>query len=148
MKRKISIPMEVFYRGLVAIPVLLVGIALVTQGANVWIVRGLIILVMLAAAGVVKHMRYGEMQRDERTERIGFLALSYSWVTSLLLVGVLMGLDLFDILKVTALEALASTAYVMLLVAVCVVLYHQVNEQKEMGELESEIERFTGRSDE
>lgn len=148
MKRVISIPMEVFYRGLVAIPVLFLAIALATQGTNVWIVRALIVLVMLPVAAVVKHMRYGEMQRDERTEMIGFLALSYSWVATLLLVGVLMGLDLFDILKVTALEALASTAYVMLLVAVIVVLYHQVNEQKEMGELESEIERLTGGSKE
>jgi len=148
MKRVISIPWEVFYRGLVAIPVLFLAIALIIQGVNPWIVRALIVLVMLAAAGVVKHMRYGEMQRDERTERIGLSALSYSWFVTLLLVGVLMGLELFDILKLTTLEALASTAYVMLLVTVCVVIYHQVNDQKEMDELKSEYDRLTGGSDE
>jgi len=144
MERVISIPWELFYRGLVAVPVLFLAIALVTQGFNPWIVRALIVLVMLAAAGVVKHMRYGEMKRDERTERIGFLALSYSWVATLLLVGVLMGLDVMGRMQLTALEALASTAYVMLLVAECVVIYHQVNDQNEMGELESEYDRLTG----
>ena len=148
MKRVISIPWEVFYRGLVAVPVLILAIALVTQGVNRWIVRALIVLVMLAVAGVVRRMRYGEVQRDERTERIGFLALSYSWVATLLVIGALMGLDVTGRVQLTAPEALASTAYVMLLVAECVVLYHQMNDQKEMGELESEYDRLTGGSDE
>ncbi|MBU0466728.1 MAG: hypothetical protein KJ718_03285 [Nanoarchaeota archaeon] len=69
--------------------------------------------------GVVRHMIYKEgPEEDERTKKISALTLSYSWIVTLVLVGVLLLLDKWDILKMTVMQALGLTMAVMIVVAI------------------------------
>jgi len=75
--------------------------------------------IILMVFGLVRHMIYKEgTEEDERTKKINAFALSYSWVVTLVLVGVLLWLDHYNILKMTAMSALGLTMFVMIVVAV------------------------------
>ena len=75
--------------------------------------------IVFIALGVGRHMIYKEKpEEDERTKKISALTLSYSWIVTLVLVGVLLLLDKWDILKMTVMQALGLTMFVMILVAV------------------------------
>lgn len=64
-----------------------------------------------------------EPEEDERTKKINTLTLSYSWIVTLVLVGVLLLLDKWDILKMTVLQALGLTMAAMIVVAIIAELY-------------------------
>ena len=76
------------------------------------------------ALGVGRHMIYKEEpEEDERIKKINALTLSYSWIVTLVLVGVLLLLDHWDILKMTVMQALGLTMAVMIVVAIVAELY-------------------------
>jgi len=80
--------------------------------------------IIFIGLGVGRHMIYKEEpEEDERTKNINALTLSYSWIVTLVLVGVLLLLDKWDILKMTVLQALGLTMFVMVAVAVISELY-------------------------
>ena len=80
--------------------------------------------IVFIALGVIRHMIYKEKpEEDERTKKINALTLSCSWVVTLVLVGVLLLLDKWDILKMTVMQALGLTMAVMVVVAIIAELY-------------------------
>jgi len=84
--------------------------------------------------GVGRHMIYKEKpEEDERTKKISALTLSYSWIVTFVLVSVLLLLDKWDIFKMTVMQALGLTMFVMIVVAIVAELY-----LKRKGELENE----------
>ena len=87
---------------------------------NTLTIVGLVLIVL----GVVRHMKYGARRdEDERTKKINAFTLSYSWVVTIVLVGVLLWLDHYNILKMTVMQALGLTMFVMIAVAVVSELY-------------------------
>ena len=102
--------------------ILLAGIVLQIfwSGLHPAIARTLIVVGwVLIVLGAVRHKIYGEgPEEDERTKKINAFALSYSWVATIVLVGVLLLLDHYNILKITAMLALGLTMFVMIVVAV------------------------------
>ena len=116
-----------YYIGIGA-AILLVGIALQIfwSGINPHIISALrtVGIVLIILLGVVRHMIYKEEpEEDERTKKINTLTLSYSWIVTLVLVGVLLLLDKWDILKMTVLQALGLTMAAMIVVAIIAELY-------------------------
>jgi len=90
---------------------------------NLWLARTTSALrtvgIILILLGVVRHMIYKEgPEEDERTKKINALTLSYSWTITLVLVGVLLLLDKWDILKMTVMQSLGLTMAVMIVVAI------------------------------
>jgi len=115
-----------YYIGIGA-AILLVGIALQIfwsgMDTNIWYTRITSALrtvgIVLILLGVVRHMIYKEEpEEDERIKKINALTLSYSWTVTMVLVGVLLLLDKWDILKMTVMQALGLTMFVMIVVAV------------------------------
>ncbi len=90
---------------------------------TIWVSRIISFLrtagIVFIALGVGRHIIYKEEpEEDERTKKINALTLSYSWTVTLVLVGVLLLLDKWDILKMTVMQALGLTMAVMIVVAV------------------------------
>ncbi len=115
-----------YYIGIGA-AILLVGIALQIfwsgMDTNIWYTRITSALrtvgIVLILLGVVRHMIYKEEpEEDERIKKINALTVSYSWTVTMVLVGVLLLLDKWDILKMTVMQALGLTMFVMIVVAV------------------------------
>ena len=95
---------------------------------TIWVSRITSILttvgIVSIALGVGRHMIYKERpEEDERTKKINALTLSYSWIVTLVLVGVLLLLDKWDIFKMTVMQALGLTMFVMIVVAIVAELY-------------------------
>jgi len=87
---------------------------------NTLTIVGLVLVVL----GLVRHMKYGARRdEDERTKKINAFTLSYSWVVTIVVVGVLLWLDHYNILKMTVVQALGLTMFVMIAVAVVSELY-------------------------
>ena len=90
---------------------------------NIWYTRITSALIpvgiVFIALGVVRHMVFKEEpEEDERTKKIHTLTLSCSWIFTFVLIGVLLLLDKWDILKMTVLQALGLTMFVMVAVAI------------------------------
>jgi len=80
--------------------------------------------IVFIALGVGMHIIYKEEpEEDERTKKINTLTLSCSWIVTLVLVGVLLLLDKWDILKMSVMQALGLTMAVMIVVAIVAEFY-------------------------
>ena len=107
-----AIALQIFWKGVDTIWVSRIISFLTTAG------------IIFVALGVGRHLIYKEEpEEDERTKKINALTLSYSWVVTLVLVGVLLLLDKWDIFKMTVLQALGLTMFVMIVVAIVSELY-------------------------
>lgn len=107
-----AITLQVFWSGIDTIWVSRITSFLTTVG------------IAFIALGVGRHMIYKERpEEDERTKKISALTLSYSWIVTLVLVGVLLLLDKWDIFKMTVMQALGLTMFVMIVVAIVAELY-------------------------
>lgn len=113
---------EYKYYLVIGAAILLIGIALQIfwKGIAPFITRTSITVgIVLIVLGVVRHMRYKEEpEEDERIKKINAFTLSYSWTATIVLVGVLLWLDHYNILKMTVMQALGLTMFVMIVVAV------------------------------
>lgn len=113
---------EYKYYLVIGAAILLIGIALQIfwKGIAPFITRTSITVgIVLIVLGVVRHMRYKEEpEEDERTKKMNAFTLSYSWTATIVLVGVLLWLDHYNILKMTVMQALGLTMFVMIVVAV------------------------------
>ena len=109
--------------------IIIVAVALQAfcSGMNPFITRILITFgFILIINGVYRHKKYGEMiEKDERTKKISAFAISYSWLATIITMSVLILLDYFDILKMTAPQALGFTYFVMILVVLVFKWYFQ-----------------------
>lgn len=111
---------EYKYRVVIGAAILLIGIALLIFWGIDDLITGtlMIIGIVLLLNGVLRHLRYKNMpERDERTRKIGAFAVAYSWVVTIVFVTVLFWLDHFEVWKMTVQQALGSTVYVMVFVA-------------------------------
>jgi dipeptide/tripeptide permease len=107
-----AITLQIFWSGIDTIWVSRITSILITVG------------IVCIAHGVGRHMIYKERpEEDERTKKISALTLSYSWIVTLVLVGVLLLLDKWDIFKMTVMQALGLTMFVMIVVAIVAELY-------------------------
>jgi len=103
----VAIALQIFWSGIDTIWVSRITSFLTTVG------------IVFIALGVGRHMIYKEEpEEDERTKKINALTLSYSWTVTLVLVGVLLLLDHWNILKMTVMQALGLTMAVMIAAAV------------------------------
>lgn len=108
----VAIILQIFWSGIDTIWVSRITSILITVG------------IVSIALGVGRHMIYKERpEEDERTKKISALTLSYSWIVTLVLVGVLLLLDKWDIFKMTVMQALGLTMFVMIVVAIVAELY-------------------------
>lgn len=108
----VAVVLQIFWSGIDTIWVSRITSILTTVG------------IVSIALGVGRHMIYKERpEEDERTKKISALTLSYSWIVTLVLVGVLLLLDKWDIFKMTVMQALGLTMFVMIVVAIVAELY-------------------------
>ncbi len=108
----VAVVLQIFWSGIDTIWVSRITSILTTVG------------IVCIALGVGRHMIYKERpEEDERTKKISALTLSYSWIVTLVLVGVLLLLDKWDIFKMTVMQALGLTMFVMIVVAIVAELY-------------------------
>lgn len=108
----VAVVLQIFWSGIDTIWVSRITSILTTVG------------IVSIALGVGRHMMYKERpEEDERTKKISALTLSYSWIVTLVLVGVLLLLDKWDIFKMTVMQALGLTMFVMIVVAIVAELY-------------------------
>jgi len=118
---------EYKYRMVIGVAILLVAIALQIFWNSIHpsVISTLITVgIVLIGTGVIRHMKFKEgPEKDERTKKIGAFALGYSWVATLVLVGVLILLHEFNILRMSAMQALGLTMFVMITVALFFQLY-------------------------
>ena len=115
----VAITLQIFWSGIDTIWVSRITSFLTTVG------------IVFVALGVVRHIIYKEgPEEDERTKKINALTLSYSWIVTLVLVGVLLLLDKWDILKMTVIQALGLTMAVMIVVAIVAELYFKRKGEK------------------
>ena len=108
----VSITLQIFWSGIDTIWVNRITSFLTTVG------------IVFIALGMVRHIIYKERHaEDERTKKIGAFTLAYSWTATIVLVGVILWLDHYNILKMTVMQALGLTMFVMIAVAVVSELY-------------------------
>ena len=70
-------------------------------------------LVILAVAAV-RHWRFrDELEKDERTQKIGAYGVSYSWLLTLVFLAVLFWVDYLGVLALTVDSVLLSTILLM-----------------------------------
>lgn len=70
-------------------------------------------LVILAVA-VVRHWRFrDEPERDERTQKIGAYAISYSWLLTIVFLALLFWVDYLGVVALTVEAVLLSTILLM-----------------------------------
>lgn len=127
MKRRLSIAKELLLRGILVMPIFFAALYFVSQGINRWVIRMWVILFGLYAAGIAKHVIYGQLGFDERTKEIFSKALVYSWFCSLAVVSVLIVSEYFNYLALTAFDILGAILYTKLIVVITYVLYYQLN---------------------
>jgi hypothetical protein len=112
---------EYKYRLMFGPAILLLGIVLQTfwSGLDSLIPTTLMVVgLVLLVNGVFRHLKYGEMpERDERTRKIGAFAIAYSWLVTMIFIALLIWLDHFNLLKMTAPQALGLTIFMMIIAA-------------------------------
>ncbi len=87
------------------------------------VVFGLIFISVFAEVKDKGWFEY-EYRNDERTKKISGRAFTYSWLATFLFVGILVGLDAFDLLDVTISQVLGIIFIFMLLGSTMIHLYY------------------------
>jgi hypothetical protein len=74
--------------------------------------------------GISRHKKYGDdPESDERSKKIGAYGLSYAWLTGLFFMFGLFWLDYFDVLRLSAQNAISASILVFALSAVAFQIY-------------------------
>ncbi|MDD1745990.1 MAG: hypothetical protein LUQ20_09345 [Candidatus Methanoperedens sp.] len=107
--------MKIEYKHRVAfgLVLLLLGIAIeiIWKGvfsliASLFTLFGLILII----GSALRHLKFGEgPERDERTTKLGAFALAYSWLVTFIFVSLLLWLDIYNLVKMSAYQALSLT---------------------------------------
>ncbi len=105
----------------IGLVLLLLGIALDITGKGVYsLITSLFTLfgLILIIGSVIRHLKFrDEPEKDERTIKIGTFAMAYAWLVAMAFAGLLLWLDKYNLVKMTAPQALMSTFSVSLLAA-------------------------------
>lgn len=92
---------------------LLLGIAVEIIGKGIYgLITNLFVLFgfILIIGSVIRHLKFrDEPEKDERTTKIGVFAMAYAWLVAMAFAGLLLWLDKYNIVKMTAPQALMST---------------------------------------
>ena len=105
----LGIVVEIFWKG--------VYNSLIT---SIFVLFGLILILI----SVLRHLIFREEpEKDERTTKISVLAMAYAWLVAMGFVGLLLWLDKYNLIKITAPQALMSTFSISLLAMFVFQLY-------------------------
>lgn len=84
----------------------------------------IVAITLLTSGGIImaftayRHARYRDTPReDERTKKLGAYGLSYSWLATLIFVGLLYWIDYLGIHELTVQQTIGSTFFVMIITA-------------------------------
>lgn len=106
----------------IGLVLLILGIALEIIGKGVYsLITNLFVLFgfILIIGSVIRHLKFrDEPEKDERTTKIGVFAMAYAWLVAMAFAGLLLWLDKYNLVKMTAPQALMSTFSVSLLAAI------------------------------
>ena len=105
---------EYKYHMAIGLILLLLGIALELIQKDVFysLVSNLLILYgfILVIGSIIRHLKFrDEPEKDERTKKIGVFAMAYAWLVAIAFAGLLLWLDKYNLVKMTAPQALMST---------------------------------------
>lgn len=111
------------------------GIVIILLGVLIQAFRldnGLFSLTLINAGAVmvviafISHIRYGnKVVKDERTKKIGALALSYSWFISFILINILYWIDYLKIFSFSADQVLGILMFTMIFTAGIIQMYYK-----------------------
>jgi hypothetical protein len=105
----LGIVVEIFWKG--------VYNSLIT---SIFVLFGLILILI----SVLRHLIFREEpEKDERTTKISVFAMAYAWLVAMGFVGLLLWLDKYNLIKITAPQALMSTFSISLLAMFVFQLY-------------------------
>jgi len=69
---------------------------------------------VLIIGSVLRYTRYGEVNTDERTRKLGSAAISFSWFLTFVLVNILFWIDYFEILKLSVGQVIGIIVFFMI----------------------------------
>jgi hypothetical protein len=110
------VKIEYKHRVAFGLVLLLLGIAIeiIWKGvfsliASLFTLFGLILII----GSALRHLKFGEgPESDERTTKLGAFALAYSWLVTFIFVSLLLWLDIYNLVKMSAYQALSLTLVV------------------------------------
>ncbi len=106
----------------IGLVLLILGIALEIIGKGVYsLITNLFVLFgfILIITSVLRHLKFrDEPEKDERTTKIGVFAMAYAWLVAMAFVSLLLWLDKYNLVKMTAPQAIMSTFSVSFLVLI------------------------------
>ncbi len=109
----------------IGLVLLILGIALEIIGKGVYsLITNLFVLFgfILIIGSVIRHLKFrDEPDKDERTKKIGVFAMAYAWLVAMAFAGLLLWLDKYNLVKMTAPQALMSTFSVSFL---AMIIFH------------------------
>lgn len=119
---------EYKYRMAIGLILLLLGIVVEIFWKSVYssLITSIFVLfgLILILVSVLRHLIFREEpEKDERTTKISVFAMAYAWLVAMGFAGLLLWLDKYSLIKMTAPQALMSTFSISLLAMFVFQLY-------------------------